>query len=113
MRAREGVMKSPVLGEDLQKLYPISMEGQSDTATFDNALELLTMAGYPLACSSNDDDPGSLGTAHADGRASPRVLRIPRIDDGAVDGPAAMVFTDGARSAPRSTVTVCVRPVSS
>ena len=49
MRAREGVMKSPVLGDDLQKLYPISFEHQSDTATFDNALELLTMAGYPLA----------------------------------------------------------------
>ena len=30
-------MKSPVLGTDLKKLYPISMEGQSDTATFDNA----------------------------------------------------------------------------
>src|SRR5689334_3689235 len=43
MRAREGVMKSPVLGDDLKKLYPISFEGQSDTATFDNTLELLTM----------------------------------------------------------------------
>ncbi|KAF4531180.1 hypothetical protein B566_EDAN019223, partial [Ephemera danica] len=41
MRAREGVMKSPVLGDDLKKLYPISFEHQSDTATFDNALELL------------------------------------------------------------------------
>jgi glutamate synthase (NADPH) large chain len=49
MRAREGVMKSPVLGDDLKKLYPISFEGQSDTATFDNALELMVMAGYPLA----------------------------------------------------------------
>src|ERR1700761_3408040 len=49
MRAREGVMKSPVLADDLRKLYPISFEGQSDTATFDNTLELLTMAGYPLA----------------------------------------------------------------
>ncbi len=42
-------MSSPVLGDDLQKLYPISMDGQSDTATFDNTLELLVMAGYPLA----------------------------------------------------------------
>ena len=36
-----------MLGDDLKKLYPISLEGQSDTATFDNALELLVMAGYP------------------------------------------------------------------
>ena len=49
MRAREGVMKSPVLGDDLKKLYPISFEGQSDTATFDNALELLVMGGYSVA----------------------------------------------------------------
>ena len=48
MRAREGVMSSPVLGADLKKLYPISFADQSDTATFDNCLELLTMAGYPI-----------------------------------------------------------------
>jgi len=36
MKAREGVMSSPVLGADLQKLYPISFASQSDTATFDN-----------------------------------------------------------------------------
>src|SRR5690554_624171 len=49
MRVREGMMQSPVLGDDLKKLYSISMDGQSDTATFDNTLELLVMAGYPLA----------------------------------------------------------------
>jgi glutamate synthase domain-containing protein 1 len=42
-------MSSAVLGADLQKLYPISFADQSDTATFDNCLELLTMAGYPLS----------------------------------------------------------------
>ncbi|MGB0954806.1 MAG: glutamate synthase subunit alpha, partial [Panacagrimonas sp.] len=45
MRAREGVMKSAELGEDLPKLYPLIYEGQSDTACFDNALELMVMAG--------------------------------------------------------------------
>jgi glutamate synthase (NADPH/NADH) large chain len=49
MRAREGVMKSIELGDDLQKLFPLIYEGQSDTASFDNALELLVMAGYPIA----------------------------------------------------------------
>jgi glutamate synthase (NADPH/NADH) large chain len=49
LRAREGVMKSPVLGDDLKKLYPIVYAGQSDTATFDNCLELLVMGGYPIA----------------------------------------------------------------
>ncbi|MBU6189018.1 MAG: glutamate synthase subunit alpha [Betaproteobacteria bacterium] len=49
LRAREGVMRSAVLGEDLAKLYPVVYAGQSDTATFDNCLELLVMAGYPIA----------------------------------------------------------------
>jgi len=49
LRAREGVMRSAVLAEDLAKLYPIVYPGQSDTATFDNCLELLVMAGYPIA----------------------------------------------------------------
>ena len=49
MRAREGIMKSSVLGDDLKKLFPLIYEGQSDTACFDNALELLLMAGYPIA----------------------------------------------------------------
>ena len=49
MRARVGVMQSAVLGDDLKKLYPLIYEGQSDTACFDNALELLVMAGFPIA----------------------------------------------------------------
>jgi glutamate synthase (NADPH) large chain len=49
MRAREGVMSSAVLGDDLKKLWPLIYRGQSDTACFDNCLELLVMAGYPLA----------------------------------------------------------------
>jgi len=49
MRAREGVMASAVLGDDLRKLWPLIYPGQSDTACFDNCLELLVMAGYPLA----------------------------------------------------------------
>ena len=49
MRAREGTMQSAVLGADLNKLYPLIYPGQSDTACFDNVLELLTMSGYTLA----------------------------------------------------------------
>ncbi|GMA14148.1 glutamate synthase subunit alpha (plasmid) [Deinococcus metallilatus] len=95
MRAREGVMKSPVLGDDLQKLYPISLRGQSDTATFDNALELLTMAGYPLAHAmmmlipeawEQHDQMDERRRAFYEYHAA---MMEPW------DGPAAMVFTDG------------------
>jgi glutamate synthase (NADPH/NADH) large chain len=49
MAARQASVSSPKFGADIQKLWPISYEGQSDTACFDNALEFLTMGGYPLA----------------------------------------------------------------
>ncbi|KAI1083828.1 glutamate synthase [Whalleya microplaca] len=45
MRAREGVMQSDVFGDDLELLYPIVEDGGSDSAAFDNVLELLTING--------------------------------------------------------------------
>jgi glutamate synthase (NADPH/NADH) large chain len=95
MRAREGVMKSPVLGDDLRKLYPISFEGQSDTATFDNTLELLTMAGYPLAHAAMMMIPEAW-----EQHSVMEVRRRAFYEYHAAmmepwDGPAAMVFTDG------------------
>lgn len=45
MRAREGVMQSDVFGDALDQLYPIIEEGGSDSAAFDNVLELLIMNG--------------------------------------------------------------------
>ncbi|MCD6682227.1 MAG: glutamate synthase subunit alpha [Burkholderiaceae bacterium] len=95
LRAREGAMRSPVLGDDLAKLYPIVYAGQSDTATFDNCLELLVMAGYPLAHavmmmipeaweqhSSMDPRRRAFYEFHA-------AMMEPW------DGPAAIAFTDG------------------
>ena len=49
IRAREHGIASPLFGEDLQKIWPLIYDGQSDSASFDNALELLVMGGYSLA----------------------------------------------------------------
>jgi len=49
IRARQGAISSPVLGEDLEKIWPLIYDGQSDSASFDNALELLVMGGYSVA----------------------------------------------------------------
>ncbi|MBT9492554.1 MAG: glutamate synthase subunit alpha, partial [Paucibacter sp.] len=95
MRAREGVMKSPVLGDDLDKLYPISFEHQSDTATFDNAIELLTMAGYPLAHAAMMMIPEAWEQHEM---MDPRRRAFYEYHAAMMepwDGPAAMVFTDG------------------
>ena len=49
MAARQASVSSDLFGDDISKLWPISYEGQSDTACFDNALEFLVQGGYPLA----------------------------------------------------------------
>jgi glutamate synthase (NADPH/NADH) large chain len=48
MKAREALLRSDVLGPDLDRILPIIREGGSDTAIFDNVLELLVMAGRSL-----------------------------------------------------------------
>ena len=48
MRAREAHFESPLFGDDAAKLAPIMTSGDSDTASFDNALELLLMTGREL-----------------------------------------------------------------
>jgi len=95
MRAREGVMKSPVLGDDLKKLYPISFEYQSDTATFDNALELLTMAGYPLAHAAMMMIPEAWENHELMDARRRAFYEYHAAMIEPWDGPAAMVFTDG------------------
>lgn len=48
MAARQASVSSKNIGEDISKIWPISYEGQSDTACFDNALEFLVRGGYSL-----------------------------------------------------------------
>ncbi|MDR2851923.1 MAG: glutamate synthase subunit alpha [Burkholderiaceae bacterium] len=95
MRAREGVMSSPVLGADLAKLYPISFPGQSDTAIFDNCLELLTMAGYPIsqAVMMMIPEPWEQHVTMDPRRRAFYEYHAAMLEPW--DGPASIVFTDG------------------
>ncbi|MEZ5841884.1 MAG: glutamate synthase large subunit [Hyphomicrobiales bacterium] len=95
MAARQASVSSPLFGEDISRLWPISYEGQSDTACFDNALEFLVQGGYSLAHAAMmlipeawagnplmDEDRRAFYEYHA-------ALMEPW------DGPAAVAFTDG------------------
>jgi len=95
MRAREGVMSSPVLGADLQKLYPISFAGQSDTATFDNCLELLVASGYPMAQAAMMmiPEPWEQHATMDETRRAFYEYHAAMLEPW--DGPASIVFTDG------------------
>ncbi|MDQ3603747.1 MAG: glutamate synthase subunit alpha, partial [Actinomycetota bacterium] len=95
MRARENRLRSELFGEDLEKLSPVIMPGQSDSAAFDNALELLHLAGRSLP--------------HAVAMMIPEAWENDELMDPerrafyqyhsalmeSWDGPAAVAFTDG------------------
>ncbi len=95
MAARQASVESEKFGDTIDLLWPISYEGQSDTACFDNALEFLVQGGYPLAHAMMmlipeawagnplmDEDRRAFYEYHA-------ALMEPW------DGPAAVAFTDG------------------
>ena len=95
MRARESELRYELFGEDLQKILPVVSAGNSDSATFDNVLELLMLGGrslthaammmIPEAYRDRDDLPEDLKGFYA----FHSCLMEPW------DGPASVAFTDG------------------
>ncbi|PVV27693.1 MAG: glutamate synthase subunit alpha, partial [gamma proteobacterium symbiont of Ctena orbiculata] len=95
MRARKNSMASEVLGEDLEKIWPLIPEGQSDSACFDNALELLVAGGYSLAHAMMMLIPEAWGGNKLmdDQRRAFYEFHAALMEPW--DGPAAVAFTDG------------------
>lgn len=95
MAARRHSIASKVLGDDIHKLWPLIAEGQSDSASFDNALELLVAGGYSLAHAMMLLIP----EAWAGNDLMDKKLRAFYEYNAALmepwDGPAAVAFTDG------------------
>ena len=95
MRARESQLASELFGDDLGKILPVIRPGGSDSATFDNVLELLVLAGrslphaimmmIPEAYQGRDDISPELEGFYAYHQCLME----------AWDGPAAIAFTDG------------------
>ncbi len=95
MAARQASARSPFYGEDIHKLWPISYEGQSDTACFDNALEFLVQGGYPLAHAVMMMIPEAwaANSLMDDERRAFYEYNAALMEPW--DGPAAIAFTDG------------------
>ena len=95
MHARQSVLESPLFGDDLKKVFPVIAPGGSDSANFDNAVELLFQAGRSLPHVMAMLIPEAwAGNPHM--KAAKRAfyeyhasLMEPW------DGPAAIAFTDG------------------
>jgi glutamate synthase (NADPH/NADH) large chain len=95
MAARQASVSSPLFGRDIEKLWPISYEGQSDTACFDNALEFLVMGGYSLAHAAMMLIPEAWAGHETMDRKRKAFYEYHACLMEPWDGPAAMAFTDG------------------
>ncbi|WP_423905691.1 glutamate synthase large subunit [Candidatus Spongiihabitans sp.] len=95
MAARKSTMFSDVLGDDIDKIWPVIPDGQSDSAAFDNALELLVAGGYSLTHAMMMLIPEAwsgntlMNPQHRAFYEYHAALMEPW------DGPAAVAFTDG------------------
>ncbi|MFP4165117.1 MAG: glutamate synthase large subunit [Chitinispirillaceae bacterium] len=97
MNAREKTLKSPLFGDDIQKLFPIVGPNLSDSGAFDSVLELLSLSGRSVEHSMMMMVPEAFGEKYhisADKRA---FYEYHAAVMEPWDGPAAMTFTDGTR----------------
>ncbi|PLX35951.1 MAG: glutamate synthase large subunit [Hyphomicrobiales bacterium] len=95
MAARQASVESDLFGDDIHKLWPISYEGQSDTACFDNAIEFLVQGGYPLAQAAMMLIPEAwAGNPLMDEKRRAFYEYFAAVME-PWDGPAAVAFTDG------------------
>ncbi len=95
MAARQASVASELFGDDISKLWPISYEGQSDTACFDNALEFLLRGGYSLAHAAMMLIPEAWAgnPLMSEERRAFYEYHASLMEPW--DGPAAIAFTDG------------------
>jgi glutamate synthase domain-containing protein 2/glutamate synthase domain-containing protein 1/glutamate synthase domain-containing protein 3 len=95
MRAREANVSSPLFGDDIAKIRPVINESGSDSAIFDNALELLVMAGRSLPHAVMMMIPEAWGAKYQMSEDKRAFYEYHSSIMEPWDGPAAMVFCDG------------------
>jgi glutamate synthase (ferredoxin) len=95
MHARQALFASELFGEDIRKILPIINPNGSDSAMFDNTLELLVLAGRPLAHAMMMmiPEPWSYHESMDDERRAFYQFHSCLMEPW--DGPASVAFTDG------------------
>ena len=96
MRAREALIASDLFPGDLERLFPICTPGASDSAGFDEALELLILGGYsiPEAILMMIPEPWENHREMSEGRKAFYEYHASLMEPW--DGPASIAFTDGS-----------------
>ena len=93
--ARQGMMRSELFGEELSKAFPICENHNSDSGNFDNALELLLLAGRPLPEAVMMMIPEAWQNHHSMPESKRAFYEYYSALQEPWDGPASMSFTDG------------------
>ncbi len=94
MKGREAVLQSDLFGDDIEKIKPILIETGSDSAIFDNGLELLVSAGRSIAHAMMMMVPEAYGKKHFMSEDKRAFYEYHAAIMEPWDGPAALVFTD-------------------
>lgn len=97
MRAREGLLKTGLFGEEIKDMFPVITPGGSDSAAIDNIFELLVLAGRSLEHAMMMLIPNAWETDKAMPGALKNFYKYHASLMEPWDGPAAIAFTDGAR----------------
>lgn len=95
MSALEGNLASPLFGDDLKKVLPVIPAGQSDSASMDNALELLVTAGRSMPHSMMMLIPQAFGARYFIGEDLRGFYDYHSGFMAPWDGPAAVCFSNG------------------
>ncbi|HKX12803.1 MAG TPA: glutamate synthase central domain-containing protein, partial [bacterium] len=95
MRAREALFASPLFGKELKKVLPVVREYGSDSASFDNALEMMAMGGYSLPHAVMMMIPEAWSGHESMSQAKKDFYQYHSCLMEPWDGPASIAFTDG------------------
>jgi len=97
MRARQSLLRSDLFGDDIGKIFPVTIPGASDSQIIDNALELLVLGGRSLAHAMMMliPEPWDRHTLMPDDRKAFYEYHACLMEPW--DGPASIPFTDGTR----------------
>jgi glutamate synthase domain-containing protein 2/glutamate synthase domain-containing protein 1/glutamate synthase domain-containing protein 3 len=95
LRAYEKTMSCPALGDDMSALFPVLQPGGSDSACFDNCMELLVRAGRSAPHALMMMIPEAFGPSYHISTDKRAFYEYHAAIMEPWDGPAAMLFTDG------------------
>ncbi|MFC1500892.1 glutamate synthase large subunit [Elusimicrobiota bacterium] len=97
MKVREATLSSPLFGKGIKKLFPIIMEGGSDSAVFDNTYELLVSSGRSVEHAMMMMIPEPFGTKYHISTDKRGFYEFHAAFMEPWDGPAAIAYTDGTK----------------